>query len=259
MSETFQKKLVDKNAVQDVIDFSNGLYLAGGNGIYSPWLQNQLLNSLNNNPNVPKMEELTKALSDYKNSSEDIQSYMDFMKHWDMIFARTIQFYANMLSFDLQIVCSNANKNEEYKSEKYKIDKQKIYKFLDAFDYKAEFRKAVIQMMTTETAYYWFRKTKWNNKGMKGTLQLMPQKYCMLTGYWEKGLLYDFNMLYFLQPGVNIDGFDPKFKSYYKNVFHSEDENYNPVSSLNTHDGTYAAWTQTSPADGAWANLNNSR
>ena len=183
--------LLNKDQVDAVMQFSQGLWLADKQGYYSPWMQNELLNNLNNNPRVPTMDKLKKSLSDYKNQAEDLQSYVEFMKKWDMIFSRTLESYVNVLSFDLQVVCKNAFTEEEYNSEQYKKDKNQIYKFLDSFDYKVEFRKAVKQLMTTEVGYYWFRKTRWGNKGMVNTLQLMPQKYCKLTGYWEKGLLYD--------------------------------------------------------------------
>lgn len=61
-------------------------------------------------------------------------------------------------------------------------------------------------------------------------------------------------MNYFLQPGVDIDGFDPAFKKYYNNVFGDAQNprNYVPTNPLSSHDGTFAMWTQTSPTDGAW-------
>ena len=33
------------------------------------------------------------------NSAEQIQSYVEFMSHWDMIFERTLYSYANALAF----------------------------------------------------------------------------------------------------------------------------------------------------------------
>jgi len=63
-------------------------------------------------------------------------------------------------------------------------------------------------------------------------------------------------MNYFLQPGVDIDGFDPAFKRYYNNVFGPESElkhPYRPINPLSKQDGTFAMWTQTSPEDGSWA------
>ena len=188
------EEVIGFEQIKDVIDFAQGLALAKNMGYYTPWTQNQVLTNLNNNPRMPKLETIQKALANYKDESGQLKSFMDFMKHWDMVFARVLQSYVNILSFDLQVIPFKDGMpltKEDFVSEDFKKDKKKVDKFLDAFDYKAEFRKAVMQMMTTETAYYWFRRSKWGNRGMRGTLQLMPQDYCKITGYWEKGLLYD--------------------------------------------------------------------
>ena len=248
--------LVTFEQAQAVTEFAQALYAYDQFGFWSPMLSNQLLQSLNNNPETPSSDKIRKALAEYKENAEQIQGYMEYMKFWDMIFARTIQAYCNALSFDLQPVCINAFTQSDYESSAYQEDKRRVYDFLNKFDYKAEFSKVVAQIVTHETYFTWFRKTKWGNKGMKFALQILPQDRCLLTGYWEKGLLFDFDMSYFLQAGVDINGFDPAFKKYYQRVFGSEEEafkNYRPTNPLNRRNGAYAMWTQTSPSDGAWA------
>lgn len=61
-------------------------------------------------------------------------------------------------------------------------------------------------------------------------------------------------MAYFLNPGVDIDAYDPAFKKYYNRVFGDGAviDDYKPTNPLAKRDGTYALWTQTSPVDGAW-------
>lgn len=245
---------INEEQVQAVIQFAQGLWAGEKYGAYSPWLQNQLLNNLNNNSIVPTYQKIQEALASYKESANNLQGYMEFMQKFDMIFSRTLMSYVNVLSFDLTVTCKNAFTQSDYQSTEYAEDKKRIYKFLDNFDYKAEFRKMLQEMMRHEVVYTWFRKTKWGNKGMKCALQIMPQNRCMLTGYWEKGLLWDFDMNYFLQPGVDIDGFDPAFKKYYNNVF-GDNQNpwhYIPTNPLDSREGIFATWTQTSPDDGAW-------
>lgn len=241
--------------VEAVIQFSQGLWAAERYNVYTPWLQNQLLNNLNNNAKVPTYQNIVEALSTYKESANNLQGYMEFMQKFDMIFARTLMSYVNVLSFDLTVTCKNAFTQDDYQSAEYAEDKKRIYKFLDNFDYKAEFRKMLQEMLRHEVVYTWFRKTKWGNKGMKCALQILPQDRCMLTGYWERGLLFDFDMTYFLQPGVDIDGFDPEFKKYYNKVFGMTENpwRYVPTNPLSSHDGIFAMWTQTSPDSGAWA------
>lgn len=248
------KKLLTTEQVDSVIEFSEALYNYDKYGYWNPFLSNQLLQGLNSDGKAPSLQNIKKALKSYKDKSQEIQSYMDFAKFWDMLFARTVQSYANALSFDLQVVCTNAYTEADYVSDEYIRDKKIVNDFLNRFNYKSEFSEVVKQILLHETYYVWFRKTKWNNKGMKYALQILPQDRCMMTGYFEKGILFDFDMSYFLQAGVDIDGYDPVFKKYYQRVFGDGEiiDNYRPTNPLNDRTGSYAMWTQTSPTDGAW-------
>lgn len=249
------EQLLTKEQVETVLQFAQGIWAGERYGaVYTPYLSNELLNNLNNNARVPTYQSIVDALANYKNNAKNLQGYMEFMQQFDMIFARTLMSYVNVLSFDLTVTCKNAYTQADYESPAYAEDKKRIYRFLDAFDYKAEFRKMLQEMLRHEVVYVWFRKTKWGNKGMKCAIQMLPQERCMITGYWEKGLLMDFDMNYFLEPGVDIDGYDPVFKKYYNTVFGNVPTpwNYLPSNPLNDRDGTYAMWVQTSPEDGNW-------
>ena len=214
---------LSKNDLQDIIDFSAGLMAV--DNFYSPFLSNQLLTNLNNNPRLPNAEAVKKALNDYKNSGADLQGFVEFASAFDMIFKRTLYSYANALSFDLQITCKNAYTKGDYESEEYKKDKQTVDNFLTNFDYKKEFYNVLLNVLKRDSYFTWFRKTKSGNRGkMKYALQIMPQDYCMLTGYFEKGLLWSFNVLYFMQPGVDIEGFDPSLKKTYLDGDFSREE-----------------------------------
>ena len=246
---------LSKEQIQEVVEFAQALYIAENAGYYSPWMSNQLLQNLNTNPRVPTVDKIKKALADYKNSAQDLQAYTEFMSNYDMIFKRTLMSYVNMLAFDYQIIPVDAFTKEDVESEAYQADLRRIYNFCDKFRPKEQFRKVVYELMQSEVYYTWFRKTKWGNKGMKCSLQVMPQQYCMLTGAWDNGLLWDFDMQYFIQPGVDIDGYDPSFKAKYNQVFgpNGEKLNYRPTAPLNDRTGEFAMWVQTSPDDGAWA------
>lgn len=255
------EKLLNEEQVNVVLEFSEALRNYGwAEGFWSPWQSNQLLKDLTGQQIVDKdnaktLGNLRKALGNYKQNITQIQGYMEFANAYDMLFARTVESYVNSLSFDLQVICANIYSKDEFSSSEYIEDKKRINEFLLKFDYKKEFRNVVQQVLLRETYFTWFRKTKWGNKGMKFALQIMPQDRCMLTGYWEKGLLFDFDMSYFLMAGTDIDGYDPAFKKYYNRVFGGNPSiaNYRPTNPLNDRNGTYAMWTQTSPEDGAWA------
>ena len=230
---------LSKNDLQDIIDFSAGLMAV--DNFYSPFLSNQLLTNLNNNPRLPNAEAVKKALNDYKNSGADLQGFVEFASAFDMIFKRTLYSYANALSFDLQITCKNAYTKGDYESEEYKKDRQTVDNFLTNFDYKKEFYNVLLNVLKRDSYFTWFRKTKSGNRGkMKYALQIMPQDYCMLTGYFEKGLLWSFNVLYFMQPGVDIEGFDPSLKKTYLDAIENAELNYKPSAPLDQRTGSYA-------------------
>lgn len=243
-----------REQVNEVLEFSQALYIAENSGYYSPWMSNQLMKNLNTNPRVPTTESIKKALTNYKDSSSDLQAYTEFMSNYDMIFKRTLMSYVNMLAFDYQIIPTNAFTQSDLESDAYAEDLRRVYNFCDKFRPKEQFRRVVYEVMQSETYFTWFRKTKWGNKGMKFALQVMPQQYCMLTGAWELGLLYDFDMAYFLQPGVDIDGYDPSFKTKYNQVFGQNGDKlkYRPTAPLNDRTGEFAMWVQTSPDLGAF-------
>ena len=242
---------ISRSDVQDVIDFSSGLMAM--DGFYSPFLSNQLLTNLNNNPRLPSAESVKKALNDYKNSGEDLQGFVEFASSFDMIFKRTLYSYANALSFDLQITCKNAYTESDYQSDEYKKDRQTVDNFLTNFDYKKEFYNVLLNVLKRDTYFTWFRKIKTGNRGkMKFALQIMPQDYCMLTGYFEKGLLWSMNQLYWTLPGVDLDSYDPSLKRTYQRALENAELNYKPSAPLNERNGSYALWADVSPLDGAW-------
>lgn len=242
---------ISRSDIQDVIDFSAGLMAV--DNFYSPFLSNQLLTNLNNNPRLPRAESVKKALNDYKNSGEDLQGFVEFASSFDMIFKRTLYSYANALSFDLQITCKNAYTESDYQSDEYKKDRQTVDNFLTNFDYKKEFYNVLLNVLKRDTYFTWFRKTKTGNRGkMKFALQIMPQDYCMLTGYFEKGLLWSMNQLYWTLPGVDLDSYDPSLKRTYQRALENAELNYKPSAPLNERNGSYALWADVSPLDGAW-------
>lgn len=265
--------------VMDIIKMANTIYNAGNMfGVFTPQLLNQNLNSLNNNAFVPDKKSLDDALKNYKHQSDVLQSYNEFAEVYDSLFRRTIEYYVGLLSFDLHITCKNAYKDSDYISKEYLDDQRRVDKFFDNFDLKSEFRKVLKNMVRNEIFYTWFRDSRGDigstgeisideeiksQKLSKYTLQIMPQEYCLYTDLWEKGILFDVNMYYFMRAGVDINGYAPVFKKYLNETLGTNnDPHYNPTAPLNDRTGSFSLWTQTSPDDGAWcfkfdmANLN---
>lgn len=248
MSET----LLTQEQANVVVEFANALYsIDRYGGYYSPYTSNSLLRSLQSNKAAPTLDAIKKALSECRTSPHEVNAYMEFMQSYDMLFAKIIKQYVNVLAYDLIPICKNAFTESDYNSAEYAADKAKLDDFLDKFNYKEEFRKVTEQVFKNEVYYTWFRRTRSHGNGIKYALQILPQDYCMMTGYWEKGILFDFDMNYFNNAGVDINGFAPVFKQYYNRAFNGN-YNYNPSAQLKKRKGSYGQWVQTSPADGAW-------
>lgn len=250
---------------QLALEFAKGLYNTKGfyeGGVFTPFTQNQNLIGLNNNLLKTDYDKITNALNNAITMAPELQGYSEYMKTWDTIYRKTLDLYAGMLSFDLSYTCKNINDPSEYKSTEYQADLKRIHKFFDSFDYKREFHKAIVEMLRTEIYPCWFRDSYGtiNNDSIdldskklnKYALQMMPSKYCLLTGYSADTIMWDFDMNYFLNPTVDINLFDPSFKRKFKDVFSSEYWEYNPSSQYGDRNGTYTTYAQMSPDDGMW-------
>lgn len=252
---------LSKKEVEYAVEFARSLWDTDNQfGIFSPDLLHQLLIDLNIHPVEADYDKIVKALNKAKDEARTLQGYSQWMEYNDMLYSRYIQYYSNMLSFDLRIT-DNAPK-EKKNSKEYKVDREIVEKFCSAFDYKREFHKLVVQMMKNEIVFTWMRSNGDSIGSLKElgeskfTLQIMPQLYCRTTGYWEKGILFDFDMNWFLRAGVDINGYDPSFMKKYREIFVDGDskgiQDYIPTNPLGNRDGTFAYWVQTSPKDGAW-------
>lgn len=231
---------ISKDEVWNVIEYANSLY-SGLKGYNMPYISdfydaqqdNKLLVDLNNNPQIPTLDNLKSAIANFKNSSEQLQGYSEFMLMWDGIYKSVIDYYLNLLSFDIDKYCINIKDNSEYSSQAYKDDCKRVAKFFENFGAKEQFRIVVKNMLVSDAYFCWLRDSYGSydeeaidlkeKKEQSFTLQMMPQKYCKITGEFTtkdlkgKGLLWDFNLDYFNNANVNILNYDPSLINAFKN------------------------------------------
>lgn len=267
--EFFSNESLSAEEVMSVLKMAQYIY-QGGFGWSSPDLANQTLIGLNNTQLAPTREKLNKALERPLQSQDELIAYSQFAESFDRLYKRTIDYYAGLLSFDLEWTCTNMSGNN-WNNKEYQDDVKRVSKFFDRFKYKAEFSRVVRECIRNGVYYTWLRDTtgmmsksgvididdKRVCKTEGYTLQTMPQKWCKLTGKWDKGWLYSFDMSYFTQAGTYLQSYDPIFREYWKNVFGDDKdvEPYNPIKPLNERDTTFAMWTDTSPEHGAFVFL----
>ena len=252
MSEQIEKEIaqgeLSPETTFSVIEFAKAMssqYLY--NGMFTPELTNSRMKDINMNPLAATEADVAKALKDPKNNERNLMGFSEFFEFTDMIYKRTLNYLALMPSFDLTYNVIGAEKNELSKPA-YKKDLKIVRDFIDKFDYKAEFKKAMKMMIRQETYHVSFR-----NKGSKYVLQELPREYCKITGRSEYGFLFDFNMYWFMIPSVSVDMYADIFKEYMTAIASGSQITYNPANELGYRDDTYMYWTQTSHEEGMWA------
>jgi hypothetical protein len=252
-----KKKLLSREEVWNVLQFADALYndksfLYGG-GVYTPDILNSNLQNLNNDIQIPTWEKVVKALSNAVDNEDTLRSFSQYMEYFDTIYEKVANYKANMLSFDLNPVCTNAYNGSDFTSSEYKEDKKRVNKFLFNFDYQHIFRDIVKNVLRSGVYYCWYRETPKKRGVQKYGMQMLPQKYCKITGYWENGILYDIDLSFLLSATVDLGLYAPIFGKYYDELFNvNSSENYKPSNQFRNRTGSWAYWVQTSPDDGAW-------
>lgn len=219
------KVLLTEEQVWDVIEFarsmSSGMY---GMTYLNPELVSGRMKDVTLNPVAATQDALETAMKDPKSNERHLQEFSQSFELTSMVYKRLIAYLANMLAFDITYT-SNAEP-EDYKTPKYKKDLKLFENFIDRFDYKKEFKIAVREMLRNDAYFACVRDT-----GDKIILQELPSEYCKITGRWEGGFLFSFNMYWFLQPGVDVEMYPPFFKKKYNELWgkDSKIKNYNPT------------------------------
>lgn len=246
--QSSKDEMISEQELYDVLEFARNAYAGNYPSIFTPQMVNERLKDLNLNPLQADKDNIDKALKSPKQSERQLVGYSEFFELTNMIYKRMLSYMAHLLSFSIKdIICINAEE-KDYTSPKYMNDYKAVCNFLDKFDIKQEFSKVMRELIRQDASFWVLR-----DDGQKYVLQELPEEYCLITGRWDYGILFDFNMVWFLQPGVSIDMYPDIFKEMYRNTFFDNDGTYNPASVMGARDNSYTLWTQTSPLDNFWA------
>ena len=253
---------LNNDELNDVLQFANGLIQGvNGSGYYTPFLAQNNLLRVNNNPLKPDLQKIVDALSKQPSAecTELLNGYSDYLAVYDNIYKNTLDYYAGLLSYDLSYVCTNIKNPTELNSNEYKQDLKRLHKFLDKFDIKTNFRKVTNDLLRHGYCPVWFRDTEPIDgvleldeikRSEHFALQLMPIKATKITGYASNSMpLYDVDLNYFLNASVDLGLYPPKLIAKIKEAY-SDVDNYK--ASNKNRNSMYANWCQTSPKDGAW-------
>ena len=233
-----------KEEVYDVLTFANSAYNMY-QGAYTPELVNARMKDISLSPQMATSDKIEKALSNPKENERQLIGYSEWMELNSMLYKRILGYFSGLMSFDMKYVCINADA-KDYKTPAYKKDLKLVAEFFDKFNIKKEFKTALKQMLRQEAFFSVFR-----DEGDRYILQELPQQYCKITGRWDYGLVFDFNLYWFMQPTVSLDMYPSSLKKMLKRFFEGTTTGkYNPASTIDSRTGSWIYWAQTSPVDG---------
>ena len=242
-----KEEVLTQDEVYNVLEFARNLYNGGYQNVLTPDLVNSRMKDSTMTPIVATLDKINEALIDPTNSEEELIGYSEWLELNSTLYRRILLYFSGLLSFDWTYTAIGVKDPKEYKSPKFKKDLLVVEEFFDKFKVKEFFPLAMREMLRTETFFGVFR-----DDGDTFVIQELPRQYCMITGRFDKGLVFDFNMVWFLQAGVDLNMYPKPFKRMYKDTLMegSGTNNYNPALAIGSRSNTWAYWTQTKPSDG---------
>lgn len=221
--------------------YNNGAY-------FSPDIINQQMQNINMNPVEGTVANIRNALANPKSSEDILRDYATYAENNNMYYKRLARYFPDMAAFHPTFDCINIEKDSEYNSRQFKNDLKVVDNFLCKFNYKEEFQKVFRQLIRQGVFYCVLRKDE-----NKYTLQELPPKFCKITGRFPYGMLFDFDMQWFIgNYGVDIDMYPKVFKDMLNNVMAANTSEYDPATKISKRNSTFMYWHQTSPLDGFW-------
>jgi len=246
-SEKQEEVFLTEEEVYDVMLMAQ--QLGYNNAILTPMLINARIKDINLSPVAATETALNNALADPKNNELALMEFSQDFEITSQIYKKLISYLSNMLSFDITYECSNI-KYDDYKSRAYEKDLDILKKVVDSFDYRSQFSSVVGELIRNEAAFYCPRV---DTTG-KMVLQELPASptWTMINGRSVYGLLFDFNMYWFIQPGVDLKMYPKFFSDKYKTLWNDGAfQRYIPSMSATSRDTSWVYWQQI-PIDVGW-------
>lgn len=225
----------------DMVSFARGLQ-SGLSSYITPTMVNTNMKAINLNPQVGTYQEILEALQSPNTSENQIIAYGQNQYLTSTLYKRNFDYYANLLAFNLSIKPIDVPK-EEYKTKAYKKDQKAIKDFLQKFDYRTEFKKAVFNMLNADIYPCMFRTDMSEDKYV---LQDFPYKYAKITGEFSYGLICDYDLSFLMSGTQDIKMYPQFIRRKFADII--KNKKYRPSASLNHRTGNFAYWVQTDPA-----------
>lgn len=257
MSDISDKQSISTEEVNNVLNAFNFLEFSNSyrntysnmNKYFTPDAVNQQMKNINMNPVEATVDGIKHALNNPKDSEDILREYSMNFENNNFYYKRLLRYFSDMACFNITFDPIGVQKDSEFNSTAFKNDLNIVDDFCSRFDFKSEFSTVFKQLLRQGAYYCVLRKD-----GERFTLQELPSDFCKITGRHSYGLLYDFNMAWFINNyGVDINMYPPVFKKMLKSVFNNVNQKYNPSTDVDRRNATFMYWHQCSPKDGFWA------
>ncbi|MBU7316136.1 hypothetical protein [Paenibacillus oleatilyticus] len=201
-----------ENEQQDYfMQFSRSFQNAIGSSMFynSPFIQNEILKNINMTPHKLNRDEVEKLVANPKANEKAIRDLAQYLENYIMHFKRLVFHYGSILTFDYYLLPTNADEDDK-KSNAYKKSYNKAFDWLEKFHIKETLANIMRMLVLEDAKFYYLRESE-----ARISLQEMPSDWCKIVAKTDFGYQYSFNMMYFLQTGVNLDDYAPEFKEYF--------------------------------------------
>ena len=244
-----EKEVNDVLNAWNFLEFENSYKSTYYNTYFTPDIVNQQMKNINMNPVEATINGIEQALNNPKDSEFILRAYSEDIELKNMYYKRLIRYFSDMACFNLTFDPINIEKESDYNSKEFKNDLKVLDDFCSKFDFKEEFQ-TVFRQMLRQGVYYCILR----DNGDKYTLQELPSNFCKITGRFPYGLLFDFDMNWFIgNYGIDINMYPKIFKKMYRDVFRSNKNLYDPSNPIDKRNSSFVYWHQCSPEDGFWA------
>ena len=221
---------------------------SGENYMLSPQLLNFTLKDVNMGGAEFSREDIKRMVMAPHNFEQELRKLSYYYFNSISIYKRNIEFRKSILDFDWEptpyILTGKPITEKDFVSATFKKDYAVMTKFFNSFNLKQEFRKAVFNMLLYDTYY-----TSIRTYQDKIYLQELPSTHCMIDSNSYLGYLFSFDLSYFTNTGVDINGYSSVLRKQYNEVLQLRKSTYNP--NLPQRNGAWVYWQAMSPDD-AW-------
>lgn len=219
----------------------------GSSGYFiSPQLLNFNLKGVNMEGAVFSQEEIERMIMAPHHYEQELRRLSYVFYNTISIYRRNIDFQKVIPDFDWEPIpyCKDGKQidQSDFSSYQFKRDYAVMTNFFNCFDVKREFRKVLFNILLYDTYY-----TSVRTYDDHIYLQELPSKHCIIDSTSYLGYLFSFDLSYFTNSGVDINGYSPALRKKYSEVLKLKESTYNP--NLPQRNGAWVYWNTMSPDD----------